>query len=144
MECNVYVLRSPRIDLIEMGFLDRFRKSALPERTGKLQSMQLQQEAEVLVGTPKEYPKELLPALRSLFNERGDVRRAYLAYVSIGGNSPQYLFGIEAQDDLQAIFQAAGEIAEKYFSPEQQFGFLHINNENTSDLFEVIEPFYKH
>jgi len=103
----------------------------------------MEQDTEMLIGTPKKYSKEMLLALGNMFNERGDVRRAYLAWVKIGGSPAQYLFGIETDGEPQAIFQAAGVLAEKYFKLEEQFGFFHIHDKVTSDVFDVIEPFYE-
>lgn len=67
---------------------------------------------QVLLGQPAQPPEAMLASLRTLFAQRPQVSRAFLALMHDGsGAKPHLIIGIEADGEDERIFQEAGNVA---------------------------------
>ena len=111
---------------------------------------EIQEEAQVMLDQPAEYPTELCAALSRLFRTLKGVKRAYLAQMSIPGGSdpPHPLIGIEfaRASDWDQVVGAATLVAREVMGDEL-VEFLPIaDSDDDSDvsayLVNETEPFY--
>jgi len=65
---------------------------------------------QILLGQPKEYPTQLVSALKEQFVTLPEVNAAYLAYAQIAGvdAQPNTLIGIETKGDWDALLEKLG------------------------------------
>lgn len=68
---------------------------------------------QVLLGQPAQPPEAMLASLRTLFAQRPQVSRAFLALMHDGNaaEKPHLIIGIEVDDEDERIFQEAGNVA---------------------------------
>jgi len=109
--------------------------------------MTIQEETEVLMGQPSEYPTELVKALSGLFKEHQNVKAAYLAIVKMDKSEklPHLMIAIDVEGNISSVTSKAGPLAEKHIGKEEIVDFIQIeNNGGISDYFlNETKPFYK-
>ena len=107
----------------------------------------IQRETNVQIGQPTIYPTDIINSLKVLFANRPNVRAAYLGWIysSDSGEPPHYIFGLDADGDLQSINEEAGFTAKQFLSKDDFVDFIKVdNNPGVSNYFlKTVEPFYK-
>lgn len=106
-------------------------------------------EQEIMMGQPKEYPTELVEALKTLFADFDAVDAAYLAHVFVpeSGEAPHNCIGLKLRnpDALQIILQFAINVQQQV-EPDKIVDFVHMTEDSHDTLSQYLlktEPFYK-
>ncbi|WP_051205348.1 enhanced serine sensitivity protein SseB C-terminal domain-containing protein [Salinimicrobium xinjiangense] len=107
----------------------------------------IEEDTQVQIGQPAEYPVALVKALKQFFREKKTVRAAYLAAVKMdkSNDQPHIMIAIDMDGDMKSITNEAGPIAEKYHQ-NQAVDFLQIEHSNNgiSEYFlKETKAFYK-
>lgn len=107
----------------------------------------IQQKTNFEIGQPTIYPTDIVNSLKVLFANKPNVRAAYLGWIfsSDNGEPPHYIFGLDADGDLQTINQEAGFTVKQFLSKDEFVDFIKVdNNPGVSSYFlKTVEPFYK-
>ena len=105
-----------------------------------------QQDTQVLVGQPANYPTELVKALERLFAARTDVERAWLAHFCnpARDEKPHTLVALEVTGAWDPVSAAVGIVAQSTPFPDPPLDLLQITGRGgVEDYFKSIEPFYR-
>jgi hypothetical protein len=105
----------------------------------------VEQDTKVLLAQPKDYPTEMVNALKIIFSNHPAVKNAYLAIMSDGSDpKPNLIFAIDADgEDFQTIVNEAGFTAQQFLSPEEFVNFIKIGNSGLDSYFvNETTPFY--
>ncbi|MEO8671831.1 MAG: enhanced serine sensitivity protein SseB C-terminal domain-containing protein [Tahibacter sp.] len=105
-----------------------------------------QQETKVLLGSPANMPQSLLDALTRLFQQRRDVKRAWVAHYHESGSDipPHTLIGLEIDGDERAIVADAGVVAHSVTVPEPPVDIYVLQGTTgLADYFLGAKPFYR-
>ncbi len=109
----------------------------------------LEEERQVLLGQPANYPAALVEALASLFATLPAVKAAYLAYMDDPQDpvGPHLVFGLEvAGNDPAAYIQAAGQAGRvvQEVLPDEIVDFTPMDGSGLTDYFRrEVKPFYQ-
>lgn len=107
----------------------------------------IEKETPVQIGQPAKYPEDIVKSLVTLFSKRPNVRAAYLGWIfnPSSGESPHYIFGIDADGYIQKLTQEAGFTAQQFIGPGEFCDFIKIEGTTgLSDYFvNSTQPFYK-
>jgi hypothetical protein len=104
------------------------------------------EETRVLIGQPANYPTELVEALKRLFAERKDVKRAWLAHFQDPARDAKAhsLVALEVAGEWDEIAAAVVIVARDTPFPDPPLDLLQITGqEGVEDYFKSIEPFYE-
>ncbi len=108
--------------------------------------MTIEQDTEIQIGQPANYPTELVSALSKLFKEKESVKAAYLAAIKMDKTEelPHLMIAIDVEGNMSSITNEAGPFAERLLNNEI-VDFIQIDrNGGISDYFlNETEPFYK-
>jgi hypothetical protein len=109
------------------------------------QQRTLTTEAKVLIGTPKEYPAKVVDALKSYFEGRPQVKRAYLAQIHMpdSGEPPHLIFAIQADGDFGPLASDIGVIFRSAFPAGQFADLMQLGQGGLDDYFKNQEPFFE-
>ncbi len=108
----------------------------------------VEEDTEVLLGQPSNYPSELVTALGELFTNHPMVNAAYLCLIKMGNDEhkPHLLVGLDINGHMKDISPIAGALAENYLAEEEVIDFVQVNpNEDdgiSGYLLKETEPFY--
>lgn len=106
----------------------------------------IQQETKVQIGQPANYPTEIVKSLKKLFQERSNVKAAYLGWIfnPSSGEPPHLIFALDIEGDRQNITNEAGYTAQQLSKPNEIIDFIQIDDKNgLSDYFtKQTKPFY--
>ncbi len=115
--------------------------------TANLKTLIIKKSTEVQIGQPSTYPTKIVNALKVLFAAKPNVEAAYLGWIydRDSGEPPHYIFGLEADGDVQSLTQEAGFTAEHFLAKNEFVDFIRIDNKGAfSDYFlKQTKPFYK-
>lgn len=104
-------------------------------------------ETEVLIGQPKNYPKELVDALIRFFKTKKQVKRAWVAHFSNPDRDekPHTLIAVEVRGEFEEIMSEAGIVAQNIPIPDPPVDFLPITGSGGIEDYFVKEtkPFYE-
>ena len=108
--------------------------------------MTIEQDTEIQIGQPAQYPTHLIEGLIKLFKEKESVNAAYLAAIKMDKTEklPHLMIAIDVEGNMSSITNEAGPLAEKLLNNEI-VDFIQIDkNGGISDYFlNETEPFYK-
>lgn len=108
--------------------------------------MTIEQDTEIQIGQPANYPTKLVNGLINLFNEKESVKAAYLAAIKMDTTEklPHLMIAIDVEGNMSSITNEAGPLVEKLLKNEI-VDFIQIDNKGgISDYFLTqTEPFYK-
>jgi hypothetical protein len=106
-----------------------------------------QKEACVMIGQPKNYPKELVEALTRFFKTKKQVKRAWIAHFfnPDRDEKPHTLIAVDASDAFEEITSEAGIIARNVKIPDPPVDFLPITGRGGIEDYFVkdTKPFYE-
>jgi hypothetical protein len=134
-----------------------YGKELLPEEVERIlngqiltdtsKTIKIQKETKVQIGQPAKYPTEIVNSLNILFSNKPNVKAAYLGWIYNPDSEepPHYIFGIDADGDLQSLTQDAGFTAKQFLSKNEFVDFVKIGNNNmlTNYFLKNTKPFYK-
>lgn len=134
-----------------------YGKEILPDEVERLLSgeiltetsriITIDKETEVQIGEPAKYPTDIINSLKILFANDSNLKAAYLGWIfdPASGESPHYIFGLEADGDIQDLTQEAGFVAKQFLESDEFVDFIKVEKENgLSDYFlKSVVPFYK-
>ena len=102
------------------------------------QQMTVEQNTQVQIGQPANYPTELVNSLKTLFADRPSVKAAYLGWIynpSIE-EPPHLIFALEIEGERESITNEAGYTAQQLSNPNDIIDFIHIDsNGGLNDYF---------
>lgn len=136
--------------------MSNYGKEFLPEelasmRDGsifrQLESTTVEENRQVLIGQPANYPQALVDALKSLFSRHPQVERAYLAQMHDPATnaSPFLIVGVEAEGDVGQVISDAGIAIQGTLAEREgvQFFQVRVGDEGLSGyMLGSVEPFY--
>jgi len=115
--------------------------------TDTAKTITIQQDTKVEIGQPAKYPTDIVNSLKVLFANRPNVKSAYLGWIynPDSGEPPHYIFGLDADGDLQSVIQEAGFTAKQFLDNDEFVDFIKVDNKpGVSNYFlKSVEPFYK-
>ena len=101
--------------------------------------------AEIMLGQPAQYSKELVEKLKHYFSTQENVKAAYLAqmYVPSSNEPPHPIIGIEVDGDYKQVVQGIGLITQGSLSDNNFVDYIQIGSGTISDyLVSETKPFY--
>ena len=106
----------------------------------------IQEDTQVQIGQPANYPTEIVNSLKALFKDRPTVKAAYLGWIfnPSSGEPPHFIFALDIDGDKQRITNEAGYTAQQLSKPNDIIDFIQIDSKGgLSDYFlEQTKPFY--
>lgn len=115
--------------------------------TDTSKTLTIQKKTKVQIGQPSKYPTDIINSLKILFANKPNLKAAYLGWIfdPESGEPPHYIFGLEADGDIENITQEAGFTAKHFLEPDEFVDFIKVDKKNgLSDYFlKGVEPFYK-
>jgi len=106
----------------------------------------VQQDTQVQIGQPANYPTEIVNSLKALFADRPSVKAAYLGWIynPSAGEPPHLIFALDIEGDKQSITNEAGYTAQQLSNPNDIIDFIQIDNKGgLCDYFtKQTKPFY--
>ncbi|MGL6295891.1 MAG: enhanced serine sensitivity protein SseB C-terminal domain-containing protein, partial [Plesiomonas sp.] len=111
----------------------------------------IEQETQLLLGQPTEYPAAMIDALTTLFSQRKLVRRAFLALIHDRevDEQPNLLIGLDVkgeQADIDALISEAGMVASETAPNDDPVDFCLVE-ENARGVSHYLvnhtQPFYQ-
>ena len=111
----------------------------------------LDAESQLLIGQPEEYPSAMVDALTTLFSQKKQVRRAFLALIHDKNVDPEpnLLVGIEAdgsESEVDALIREAGNVASETSPDDKPVDFCVVNEKErglSHYLVSHTQPFYQ-
>jgi len=112
------------------------------------QGYTVQQDTQVLLGQPAEYPTALVNALTRLFAQQRTVKAAYLAHLfnPARDECPHTLIGIEVADDWDSIVGDAGMVAKETLLENEIVDFVRVTVGEAGVsryMLHETKPFYR-
>jgi hypothetical protein len=115
--------------------------------TDTAKTITIQKETKVQIGQPVKYPTDIVNSLKVLFANKPNVKAAYLGWIfnPDSGEPPHYIFGLDAEGDLQSVTQEAGFTAKQFLGKDEFVDFIKVDNKPgvSSYFLKSVEPFYK-
>ncbi|MCP4160543.1 MAG: enhanced serine sensitivity protein SseB [Deltaproteobacteria bacterium] len=106
-----------------------------------------EENTEVLLGQPSEYPSKMIDSLTQLFVKHKNIKHAFLAIMhdtSID-EKPHLLVGIEADGDLESVLKEAGVVAADTAPNGESVDLCCVTGSDTISKYMINEtkPFYE-
>jgi len=101
----------------------------------------IKKEKSVAIGLPKDYPEEMVQALKKYFNESKMVKSAYLLWM-VREKEQSYLLILDSDEKPEIIYPIVGDVCKPYLNGK----FVDVIPLNTSLGVSAVEnqqPFYK-
>lgn len=114
--------------------------------TDTSKTITIQKETKVQIGQPAKYPTDIVNSLKVLFANKPNVKAAYLGWIYNPGSGepPHYIFGLDADGDLQSVTEEAGFTAKQFLAKDEFVDFIKIDNKGgVASYLKNTEPFYK-
>jgi hypothetical protein len=115
--------------------------------TDTAKTITIQKETKVQIGQPAKYPTDIINSLKVLFANKPNVKAAYLGWIynPDSGEPPHYIFGLDADGDLQSVTKEAGFTAKQFLGKDEFVDFIKVDNKTgvSSYFLKSVEPFYK-
>jgi hypothetical protein len=113
----------------------------------QLEGTTVEEDRQVLISQPVNYPQALVDALKSLFSRQPEVERAYLAQMHdpAASASPLLIVGVQASGDVAEIMSDAGIAIQGTLAEGEgvQFFQVRAGDEGLSGyMVGSVEPFY--
>ena len=114
----------------------------------QLEQRVTQEETQVLLGQPADYPDKLVDSLRALFEKQEKVKAAYLALMHDPSvdERPHLIIGIEADGEVEPVIREAGVVVADLAPGGEPIDLMAVRRGDTglSEYFvEEVKPFYE-
>ncbi|MCD6013476.1 MAG: hypothetical protein K0Q79_3338 [Flavipsychrobacter sp.] len=108
------------------------------------QTIKITEATQVQIGQPSVYPNEIVGALIPILAGAANVKAAYVAWIYIpdSGQPAHYLFGIDANGEIQEVSSKCGQAAKTFLKSGEFVDFIKIEGNTLGGYFKKIEPFY--
>jgi hypothetical protein len=109
------------------------------------QNFKIEKNTNIQIGQPAKYPTEIVNALKTLFETHPTIKAAYLGWIyqPESGEPAHLIFGLDADGELNVVFQEASLIVSKYLDKQDFADFIKIDDNFISDYFlNKTVPFY--
>ncbi|MFC0225064.1 enhanced serine sensitivity protein SseB [Serratia aquatilis] len=111
----------------------------------------IDEETQILLGQPEEYPSAMVDALTTLFSQRKSVRRAFLALMHDRAvdEKPNLLIGLEVdgeQAEIENLINEAGSVASETAPNDDPVDFCLVSEKDRGVSHYLIthtQPFYQ-
>lgn len=133
-----------------------YGKELLPEEVERILSGEIltdnsttliiEKNTKVEIGQPAKYPTDIINSLKILFSNKPILKAAYLGWIfnAESGEPPHYIFGLEADEDIESLTQEAGFTVKEFLKADEFVDFIKVDKKSgLSDYFYSVEPFYK-
>jgi hypothetical protein len=132
-----------------------YGKQFTPDEVGRIldgsilkspSSYVVEQETQVLLGQPAEYPSHITEGLKRFFATRPGVKAAYLAHYHNPSRAdpPHTLIGIETSEDWDPLIGEASLVLDGVARPTDIVDFIKIGGPGVSEyLVNDTQPFYR-
>ncbi|WP_195575553.1 enhanced serine sensitivity protein SseB C-terminal domain-containing protein [Paenibacillus sp. 1001270B_150601_E10] len=111
-----------------------------------INSYEVEEETQVMVGQPAIVPEELIQALSKLFATRKEIKCAYNAHFFNPqmDEKPHTLIAVEASDNWEEIVSKAGMIADSVHVPDPPVSFVQMDGSSGLEEYfkSNVRPFY--
>ena len=110
----------------------------------KKETIITKKETPVRLAQPANYPVKLAEALSRLFEKRPIVNAAYLALIKWPDKEkPHLLIGLDSTDDISAIMDEAGPMAERILGLGEIIDITRVQEKDgVSNYLKTTKPFY--
>lgn len=109
------------------------------------QQIVTEQEQQVLMSQPANYPDKLVAGLKSLFTQHPEVESAYLAQIynpALPDQGSHPIIGLKVEGDPAQLISDAGIVVHDTTEPHQIVDFIQMGEGSPSSYLERTEPFY--
>ena len=96
----------------------------------------------VAVGIPKNYPDELERALKTIFNERGTVRCAYLLQTIKRERDKSYVVVIDTTEEVKNFYPIIDRCAKKFLRWDESIEVVPLRSTYGRNITIGYEPFF--
>lgn len=100
----------------------------------------MQEGESVMIGEPKEYPKDMVEKLKETFDDLEEVRSAYLLWMA-RDNETSYLLVLDANGNEQELFPIVGERCQSYLKGNY-IDMVPLSSQFGQSAVEGKTPFY--
>lgn len=115
--------------------------------TDTSKTLTIEKKTKVQIGQPAKYPTDIINSLKILFATKPNLKAAYVGWIfdPESGEPPHYIFGLEADCDIENLTQEAGFTAKQFLESHEFVDFIKVDKKNgLSDYFlNSVEPFYR-
>lgn len=110
--------------------------------------MVVEQDTQVLLGQPAQYPEMMVASLRTLFAQHASVKAAYLALIHDRSRDakPHLIVGIETQGEFEKVAREAGMVASDTGPKGEPVDLISVvrGEKGIAQYFvEEVKPFYE-
>jgi len=111
----------------------------------QIQEIHIKENQQIIIGQPKEYPQELIDKLISLFGNRSNVERAYLAWYAMSqAEEPHYLIAIDLIGNVKPLFEEIGKIILDTLGPSKYIDIIPLRGGSSlENYFKSQKPFFQ-
>ncbi|MCP1125732.1 hypothetical protein CN326_04075 [Bacillus sp. AFS018417] len=104
--------------------------------------IKVQKNESVMLGIPKDYPLEMVEALKNHLPKLPSVKKVYLMLMIRGEVDKSYLLVVDSNGEYNKIFGEMAEIATKYLKLEEKLDFVPFAEEFGRNAVKDQQPFY--
>lgn len=115
----------------------------------EVESISFQEDTQVFIGQPADYPKELVNGLKKIFRNNPSVQTAFLAHYHNPSEDkvPHTLIGVDNVGDWNIMIDEVGVVLSHFGTKEKPIDVFKIDKDEKGGISEYflleIKPFYK-
>lgn len=111
--------------------------------TVKNNSNKIEKNESVILGTPKDYPHEMVDKLKEILPSIDTVNSAYLLLMIRNKKDKSFLIVVDTNGNLPNVFEKIANIATKYLKSDEKIDFVSLNDSFGKKSVQGEIPFYK-
>lgn len=97
----------------------------------------------IMVGEPKNYPDEMVDALKGYLPKVKSVKSAYLLLMLRNQTDESYLIVIDTDETPEHVFEQVANVATKHLKPDEKIDFVPLSNSFGENAVVDQQPFYR-
>lgn len=119
--------------------IEQYRSEDGQSDHSSVKQVTLEKDTEVLLGAPKEYPEQMLEAVKAYMKKQKGIRKAYLRLM-VMGQEQSYLLIVDFEGNREEVFGGIAEAANSHLN-----GMLlnMVELDDWAHHVKDVEPFYK-
>lgn len=98
---------------------------------------------EVLVGEPADYPQELVDSINDLLNTMPSIKKAWFLLVVRSNGSENFLLVVDVRSDLEESFNMINKVAKEHLRPGEIMDILPSFDRFGKKAVRSYKPFHR-
>lgn len=137
INCNGVPLR---INENNKKMIEEYKKELNEPKATSVKKSTVKKDTKVMLGEPKDYPHEMIQAVKEYMKKQKSIKKAYLRLM-IKDNEESYLMIVDFNGEKEEIFNGISEIAGPYLNG--MFLDMVGMDDWAKDAIKDVNPFYK-